>query len=46
MHYEGNGPYKSLLIEPSTDGTSIFVLSSQLEDAKALMDQFEYVHES
>lgn len=46
VHYEGNGPYKSLLIEPSTDGTSIFVLSNQFEDAKVLMDQFEYVHET
>ncbi len=46
VHYEGNGPYKTLLIEPGTDGTSIFVSSDQLEDAKALMEQFVYTHES
>lgn len=46
VHYEGEGPYKTLLIEPGTDGTSIFVLSDQLEVAKTLMEQFEFVHES
>jgi hypothetical protein len=46
VHYEGHGPYKTLLIEPGTDGTSIFVSSDQLEDAKSLMEQFEYKHES
>ena len=46
VHYEGHGPYKTLLIEPGTDGTSIFVSSDQLEDAKILMEQFEYKHES
>lgn len=46
VHYEGNGPYKTLLIEPGTEGTSIFVSSDQLEEAKSLMEQYEYTHES
>lgn len=46
VHYEGNGPYKTLLLEPGTEATAIFVASKQLEDAKVLMDAFEYVHES
>lgn len=45
VHYESSGPYKTLLIEPETEGTAIFVAKDQLEDAKILMDQFEYVHE-
>ncbi len=46
VHYESNGPYKTLLLEPGTEGTAIFVLSDQLEDAKVLMEQFDYKHES
>jgi len=45
VHYEGNGPYKTLLLEPGLEGTAIFVVSDKLEEAKTLMDQFEYVHE-
>lgn len=45
VHYEENGPYKTLLLEPGMEDTSIFVLSDQLELAKELLDQFEFVHE-
>lgn len=46
VHYKGNGPYKTLLLEPGSERTSIFVLNEQMEDAKILMGQFEYVHEA
>jgi len=46
VHYELNGPYKTLLIEPGTEGTIILVSSNQLEDAKVLMEQYEYISES
>ena len=46
VHYENEGPYKALLTEPGTEGTLILVSSNQLEDAKVLMEAFEYDHES
>ncbi len=46
VHYEGNGPYKALLLEPGIEGTSIFVSSPQLEEAKALMHEYKYMNES
>jgi len=46
VHYENMGPYKTLLMEPGGEGSSIFVSKDQLEEAKALMDKFEYVHEA
>ncbi|MBN2796765.1 MAG: hypothetical protein JXR88_15245 [Clostridia bacterium] len=46
VHYEGNGPYKTLLIEEGMENTSIFVLSDQLDLAKELLEQFVFEHES
>lgn len=47
VHFENRGPYKNLLIEPGTeDGTEIFVIKEQLEEAQALMKEFNYEHET
>lgn len=46
VHYEGDGPYKTLLKEPGNGGTLVLVASDQLDEAKTLMGEFEYVHES
>jgi len=46
VHYEKNGPYKTLLLEPGADKTIVLVASNQLEDAKVLYEQFEYKHET
>ncbi len=43
VHYQGNGPYKGMLLEVGSEDTTIFVDSMQLEEAQVLMASFEYV---